>query len=110
MTADIFTVVFLCFGMPKLVSGFHIDYGIFGLLLPVAVYFAPVKPLKLLVSFIVLIFLATDLGGMQWYALFTVVLIALYNGKRGKLNLKYLFYVFYPLHLALIYLVKILFF
>ena len=29
-------------------------------------------------------------------------LFALYNGRRGKLRLKYFFYCFYPLHLALL--------
>ena len=32
------------------------------------------------------------------------VLIALYNNKKGKLNLKYLFYIGYPAHL-MIYIV-----
>ena len=30
------------------------------------------------------------------------------NGKRGKMNLKYMFYIFYPAHLAVIYLVDML--
>ena len=110
LVADVFAVLFLCFIMPRIVKGFQIDYGIFGLLLPVAVYFAPTKPIKLLVLSVMLSGLAFDLSGIQWYALLSVIVIALYNGKRGRLNLKYLFYVFYPLHLALIYLVKILFF
>ena len=29
-------------------------------------------------------------------------LFAFYNGRRGKLRLKYFFYCFYPLHLALL--------
>lgn len=110
LIADVGAVLFLCFAMPKLVKGFQIDYGFFGLLLPVAVYFAPTKPLKLSVLAAVLTGLAFDLSGIQWYSLLSVIVIALYNGKRGRLNLKYLFYVFYPLHLALIYLVKNLFF
>ncbi len=36
-----------------------------------------------------------------------VVPIVLYNGKRGP-RLKYLFYVFYPTHLLLLYLLRIL--
>ncbi|WP_461613607.1 TraX family protein [Clostridium sp. Marseille-QA1073] len=32
--------------------------------------------------------------------------IKYYNGKKGK-NIKYAFYVFYPLHLLVIYLIKI---
>lgn len=37
-----------------------------------------------------------------WPALFSLILIHFYNGKRG-LPLKYLFYVFYPLHLFVLY-------
>lgn len=38
----------------------------------------------------------------QEYALFALIPIAFYNGKRGKLNLKYFFYLFYPLHLVIL--------
>lgn len=110
LLTDIAVVLFLCFGFPEIVSGFHIDYGIFGLMLPVAVYLAPKKSVKLIVLTVFLTLLSIDLGGIQWYSLISVIILALYNGKRGKINLKYLFYIFYPLHLALIYLVKILFF
>ena len=37
-----------------------------------------------------------------------VPLIALYNGKRGKIG-KYFFYIFYPVHLILLWIVKLLF-
>ncbi len=108
--ADACAVLLLCFGMPRLVKGFQIDYGLFGLILPVLVYFAPNKTTKLVAASISLICLAVDLGGIQWFSLVSVAIIALYDGSRGRLNLKYLFYVFYPLHLALIYLVKMLLF
>jgi hypothetical protein len=45
----------------------------------------------------------TSTGGLpQEYALFSLIPIAFYSGKRGKLNLKYFFYLFYPLHLVAI--------
>ena len=31
---------------------------------------------------------------------FSIIPVALYNGQRGKRNLKYFFYFFYPLHLV----------
>ena len=39
---------------------------------------------------------------IQIYALLTLPLLLLYSGKRGKLKLKYFFYIFYPSHLVLI--------
>jgi len=44
-------------------------------------------------------------GGIQNYALFSLIPIYLYNGKRG-INVKYLFYIFYPAHLMILYIIK----
>jgi hypothetical protein len=33
-------------------------------------------------------------------------LLALYNGKRGKYRLKHFFYIFYPLHLMVLEIIK----
>ena len=43
----------------------------------------------------------------QWMMVFSIVLILLYNGQRGPNNnfTKYLFYVFYPAHVWVLYLV-----
>ena len=39
----------------------------------------------------------------QWYSLLALPLLALYSGARGKGNYKYLFYIYYPLHLVAIH-------
>ena len=46
-------------------------------------------------------------GQYQWLMIFSLPVIALYNGTRGWYNpaLKYFFYIFYPLHIWLIYLI-----
>ena len=38
----------------------------------------------------------------QIYALLALPLLCLYSGERGKVKMKYFFYVFYPLHLVLL--------
>ena len=42
----------------------------------------------------------------QAYATLSVIPIAFYNGKRGKKINKYTFYVFYPLHILVLVLIK----
>lgn len=42
------------------------------------------------------------------FALVDAPIVELYNGERGK-NIKYFFYAFYPAHLFLLYLVRIIF-
>ena len=52
--------------------------------------------------------LALTTNYSQWYALLSLPLLALYNGKKGKMKLKYLFYLYYPLHLVAIYAISML--
>ena len=89
-------------------QGFKIDYGIIGVMLPIAVYYMPSKWWKVAAALTVLIVQGLARGGLFWVALAAVPLLALYNGKRGKYKLKYLFYIFYPTHLVLIYAISLL--
>ncbi len=41
----------------------------------------------------------------QWFMSFAIIPILLYNGQRGP-RLKYLFYIFYPLHLIILFLLS----
>lgn len=107
---ELCTVIFLCFFAANAlgVSDFQLDYGFFGVLLPVVVYYAPKKNHKLFCAALALIALGYTFAGIQWFALLALPFLMIYNGTRGKRNLKYLFYIFYPSHLALIYLIGLL--
>ena len=94
--------------LPKTLPGFTVDYGFAGVLLPVFIYMGRTKEEKLLLTAAGLAVLAMSLNRIQWYALLSVPLLALYNGSRGRLRLKYLFYLYYPLHLAVIYAISVL--
>ncbi len=43
-------------------------------------------------------------GNPQWMMIFSLPIIFMYNGKKGR-GLKYLFYIFYPLHIVVLYLI-----
>ena len=103
-------VQFVCEQLPLLLKGtdFSVDYGFIGVLIPCALYMMKNKTFRLVVLAVLLAVLATDSHYVQWYALAAVPLIALYNGQRGKGNLKWLFYIYYPAHLAVIYTVAFL--
>jgi len=89
-------------------EGFAVDYDVWGIVLPILIYFMPDKKRKLIALAILLISMSLLSNSIQWFSLFALPLLLLYNGKRGKANLKYLFYIFYPLHLVIIYAVAIL--
>jgi uncharacterized membrane protein YesL len=88
--------------------GFKIDYGMWGLCLPIIVYFAPSKLWRIILSAIFLIFMSLSSNTTQWWSLLTIPLFMLYNGERGSKKLKYVFYLFYPIHLVIIYAIMFL--
>lgn len=94
--------------LPMLLPGFCVDYGFWGILLPVLIWLGKDKWQSLLLCAGGLILLSIG-NPLQWYSLLTLPLLALYNGARGKAKLKYLFYIYYPAHLALLYLISLVF-
>ena len=84
-----------------------IDYGFWGCMLPV---FAALPhgtdrdrlSVNTTMLGVGLIFLGLSTDAVQCLALLALPLLYAYNGKRGKLNLKYFFYIFYPTHLVVL--------
>lgn len=77
-------------------EGLNFDYGMYGIISIVALYeFRQNKGIQILIG--ALSFCWEPVASAAF------VLIAFYNGKRGR-NLKYVFYSFYPLHLLVLYL------
>ena len=87
-----------------------VDYGFWGCMLPVfAAAFHGTRfdrhPLNVAMLAIGLLLLWLDLGGWQLYALAAAGLLLCYSGQRGKVRMKYFFYIFYPVHLALLQMI-----
>lgn len=79
------------------------DYAGMGVLAIGAMYFyRKRKVIAMLAGCIIL----TVMSLSEITAFFTLIPIALYNGTRG-LKMKYFFYAFYPVHLALLYLISV---
>lgn len=105
-------------GIWLLCSWMTIDYGFWGVVLPLfaelpagiwdkyARTSASRKTVRLIGFSAGLLVLALQMGGIQMFSLFALPLLFAYNGKRGERNLKQFFYWFYPVHLLLIGLVS----
>lgn len=100
-------LLLVCVILPVLLTDtdYWIDYGVFGVLLTVAIYYAPKKLFKMLLSLPLLIAITFYSDSIQWFSILALPLLTLYNGERGKYNIKWLFYIFYPVHLLAIQLI-----
>ena len=101
---------FLCLFPEKLLPwrSFAVDYGLCGVLLPVLIYAGRDRREKLLAAAAGLAALSLSMPALQWWCLLSLPLLALYSGERGTLRLKYLFYIYYPLHLIVLEGIRLL--
>lgn len=90
----------------------HIDYGIEGILLPLFALTDKGKWQKLICFAVGLFYFSVnlyDISSLYFiFAMLPLLLLCFYNGQGGKRNMKYFFYLFYPLHLVAIYGVEYL--
>ena len=103
-------VALLCFWVPTLLpdTDYMIDYRFFGILLPLLISLSEDRRIRFLLCSLGLLAVCLYIGGTQWWSMLALIPLALYDGSPGKYRLKWLFYVYYPLHLAAIYGISIL--
>jgi hypothetical protein len=77
------------------------DYSAFGVLTIAAVYGLRRSHVKAALGACIVL---TIMSLNEITAFFALIPVALYNGKRG-LKLRYVFYIFYPAHLLILYLI-----
>ena len=98
-----------------------VDYGAFGIILIFIFYLLNNNKPIMCIAFYILCFIKYLIytlinPTLNFYFLITnfctflsIFLIVLYNGKQGK-KIKYFFYIFYPLHFIILYIIKMVFF
>ncbi len=85
-----------------------VDYDIYGILLTILLYYFSNNKIMSLFSLIALTFLHIKIfpsAIYQIYAIFSFIFIWLFNGQKGP-NFKWLFYVFYPLHMIILFVIE----
>lgn len=95
--ADAFITILFCFASVLIKS----DYSYKGILLIVAFYLFRESKLLITLSMIII---SGDL--IQATSALSIIPISFYKGKKGR-NIKYFFYVFYPAHLIILYLIHL---
>ncbi len=88
--------------------GVVFDYGCVGILLPplIALGRGENQRAALFTLGIAALSLASGVW-YQWFSLAAVIPVLMYNGERGRHNIKYLFYAFYPLHMLVIWFISL---
>ena len=59
-------------------------------------------PFRVVFFAVGLLFVVLTYKGIQIYSLFSIPLLLLYSGNRGKCKMKYFYYVFFPAHIVIL--------
>lgn len=100
-------------GIAVLAEILRADYGAYGIVMIIIFYITTaenkidIKKAALYLLVLNLPYLALPEGRIQGFSMLALVPIYFYNGRQG-LKVKYFFYIFYPLHLAVIYSLTLL--
>lgn len=96
---------------------FDVDYGLYGVILIVIMYYFKDALLALVViGYNLIFYFGRDIfptifaydtyklrfSSIQVFSIMSVLFIIMYNSKRG-IKMKYFFYIYYPLHLIILY-------
>ena len=92
-------------------SKITVDYGFFGILLPALVNLFEDRRMRAAAFSCGVLAVAVSHAPdfpVQFWSRLTIPAVLLYNGKPGRVRLKYFFYIFYPAHMAILYGISML--
>lgn len=107
-------------GISLIAQILKVDYGAFGILLIFLFYYFKDKKFEVIIPYILLCFLKyvpNIIEHPDFYSIYLnlatftalpIILISFYNNKQGP-KMKYLFYIFYPLHLVILWAIHTFF-
>jgi hypothetical protein len=89
---------------------FFVEGGWFWVTTGVVLYYTRRNRLAQAIDYVVFSLLVwTTVNSCQWMMIFAVFPMMLYSGKKGR-GYKYLFYVFYPVHIWILYMLSVMFY
>ena len=107
--------VIITIGISAMLLGF--DYGLYGILMIILFHIFYKSKIKKSIAFTILViihfslltYLANDFSLLisMFSTLTSLFFINMYNNKQGK-PLKYLFYIYYPLHLYILWIISLI--
>ncbi|MBQ7922511.1 MAG: hypothetical protein IJ325_08040 [Clostridia bacterium] len=105
----VFVLVFT--GIWVLTVNVKVDYGYCGVFLPLLAFLPKNTWQQKILFFGGMLALAMEqyAGGgstVQFWSVLAVPILLAYNGKPGKFRMKWFFYIFYPAHMAFLYLLS----
>lgn len=110
-------IIFLAYSKNITNNAFNItmDYSIFGILISFMSYICFKNKWLRLILFSIAVLISSlyfelyiHSSNCQFYSMLAIPVLLLYNGKKGKHELKYFFYLYYPLHLVILYGIQML--
>lgn len=91
-------------GISLIVTFLNTDYTFIGIFIILGFYYFRNKHISASVYIFVLQYITVNLT--QAFGTLSMIPISMYNGQKGR-DMKYVFYLFYPVHLLLLYIIQI---
>ena len=93
--------------LPRYINGYTgIEYGFIGVMLPPTIVLIKnhyIKIITFMAGLCLMCLISFSHLPIEWFSLLSIPILVWYNGERGKYNMKYLFYIYYPVHIVFLY-------